>query len=188
MSDWIERVRALIVSAGHLAEEGLSDAELAGIESDLGFSFPPDLRELLSTFVPAGEGFPTWRNHTSPEMLDWLDEPAAGVEFDVEENGFWMPSWGTRPDDDEEAADDARRYVSVAPVLIPLFSHRYLPAVPAERDNPVLSVVQTDAIIWAPNLAAWAEREFGEVGDEDAAGRRGTKEIEFWSALTERNT
>jgi hypothetical protein len=40
-------------------DAGLTDAEVARIEGQFAFRFPPDLREFLQTALPRGERFPT---------------------------------------------------------------------------------------------------------------------------------
>jgi hypothetical protein len=80
--------------------------------------------------------------------------------FDIEHNVFWDNMWGKRPSDPHAANAIAAKAVSEAPKLIPVFSHRYLPAEPAESGNPVLSVYQMDIIVYGANLADYFEREF----------------------------
>jgi hypothetical protein len=47
--------------AGVAFERGFAGEELAAAENHFGFTFPPDLRQLLSFALPTGRGFPTWR-------------------------------------------------------------------------------------------------------------------------------
>jgi hypothetical protein len=44
--------------------------------------------------------------------------------------------------------------------MIPVYSHRYLPAEPCEAGNPVLSIYQTDIIHYGYDLADYFAREF----------------------------
>ncbi len=74
--------------------------------------------------------------------------------FDVFNNGFWPASWGPRPDTEDEKSVEAsaRRHMVAWPKLLPLYSHRYLPADPAPLGSPALSVVQTDVIHYGADL------------------------------------
>jgi hypothetical protein len=44
--------------------------------------------------------------------------------------------------------------------MIPVYSHRYLPAEPCEAGNPVFSIYQTDIIHYGYDLADYFAREF----------------------------
>lgn len=127
-------------------EHGLRNGEFKNIEQEYGFCFPPDLREFLSIGLPVSDDFPNWRTGKKRwgdrefSIADSIDWPARGVCFDVEHNGFWMTDWDPRPDDLQEAFRITRRMVKHAPPLIPVFSHRFLPAEPALEGNAVISV------------------------------------------------
>jgi hypothetical protein len=55
------------------------------------------------------------------------------------------------------------------PRLVPVFSHRYLPAEPHLSGNPVLSVYQTDIIYYGSNLKRYIAHEFGNLTREQAS-------------------
>ena len=88
-----------------------------------------------------------------------LDAPVEGALFDVGVNGFWYRGWGARPPSVEEAVAVARGHLLNVPRLVPIYAHRYLPA--GTSGHPVLSVRQTDIIVYGRNLADWLHREFG---------------------------
>jgi hypothetical protein len=90
--------------------------------------------------------------------LDW---PQHGLLFDVENNTFWPESWGPRPDDASRALEVAREQFVAWPKLVPLYSHRYLPAAPSAVGAPVFSVYQTDVIYYGANLVDYIHAEFG---------------------------
>jgi hypothetical protein len=50
--------------------------------------------------------------------------------------------------------------LSGVPALVPVYKHRYLPTMPSESGNPVLSVVQTDIIYYGNDLLDWFDYEF----------------------------
>jgi len=93
-------------------------------------------------------------------MLVW---PIEGVLFDVASNEFWPSSWGERPSKLKSALEIAERHLAVWPKLVPLFSHRFMPAAPSMPGAPVLSVYQTDVIFYGPNLLDYVRAEFGSL-------------------------
>jgi hypothetical protein len=155
--------------------DGLSEAELREVEESFGFTFPPDLRELLAKAVPIGEPWPDWRKPHGHALIEWFDAPADAIELMVED-GFWPDAWGEAPDEEEDEVEEARRLISLAPILIPVFDNVFLPSRPAERGNPLFEVAEGGIAVAAKDLEAFLR------GDYDPAGAR---EIEFWSGLTE---
>ncbi|MGB7284709.1 MAG: hypothetical protein WBE13_20750 [Candidatus Acidiferrum sp.] len=172
---------------GIVFEKGLMADEFESLEHRNGFRFPDDLREFLSLGLPVSDHFPDWRTgkvvggHGSRSTIDGLiDWPARGMCFDIENNGFWMQEWGPRPDQLEDAFQVAREFVKQAPPLIPVFSHRFLPAEPLTAGNPVLSVYQTDIIYYGPELASYWVNEFKlPIPSEN----KEPKSIRFWSDI-----
>ena len=90
-------------------------------------------------------------------MLDW---PVEGALFDVQYDALWHPSWGQRPADMSTALSAARRHLARAPKMIPVWGHRYLPAGRGTCGYPVLSIWQTDIIIYGTDLANYIASEF----------------------------
>jgi hypothetical protein len=105
-----------------------------------------------------------------PSFYNWLtDTPALearfarlweGVQFDVEHNGLWLPSWGPKPATLEAQKARVRELVEEAPRLIPVFSHRYLLAEPCAVGNPVFSVWQSDIVVYGADLRDYLLFEF----------------------------
>jgi hypothetical protein len=145
---------------GVVVEDGLTEQETRDVECRFGFRFPPDLRALLQTGLPVGDCFPDWRNDDEDDLRHRLTWPLDGIHFDIERNGFWLPEWGSRPDPLPEALRVAEQAVVVAPRLIPVYSHRYIPAEPAQDGNPVFSVYQTDIIVYGNDVLSYFAREF----------------------------
>lgn len=173
-----------VIMAGKEVGPGLSDEELIEIEDYWEFRFPPDLREMLQVILPLMPPFPDWRAFRSRELRQMFEWPADGICYDVEHSDFWLSAWGDRPRSLDEALEVARVHVRAAPKLIPIYSHRYLPATPCEADNPVFSVYQTDVIYYGANLRDYLMREFGDLPHEDAVANV-SKRIPFWTDLTE---
>ena len=143
---WVNLVDTLRDN-GVAFDSGLTDAEVEAAETRYGFRFPPDLRAFLQAGLPRGDRFPDWRAGDEAGLRYWLDLPLRGVLFDIEQNGFWLEEWGPRPPSLSEAQRVAAELVVAAPRLIPVYSHRMMPAEPHLPGNPVFSVHQTD-IIW----------------------------------------
>lgn len=167
-------------------DRGLTDEETEGIEQRWGFAFPPDLRRFLQAVLPVTTPFVDWRGASAEHLRDVMEAPADGLLFDVEHGGFWMAEWGARPSDLEPAIRVARNEIAKAPRLIPLYSHRYLPSEPSKEGNPVISVMQSDAIYYGENLADWFRKEFWtSFGLGGPTFPQHVRRIRFWSDLIE---
>ncbi len=148
------------LQAGGVAlESGLTEAEIQEVEARLGCALPPDLRTLLGAALPSGPGFPQWRGLDSSVLGEQLAHPVEGIIFDVEHNGFWHPDWPERPVKLRDAIAVARSELAMAPVLIPIYRHRFLPSQPSDAGNPVLSVMQTDIICYGQDLAEYVSND-----------------------------
>jgi hypothetical protein len=109
---------------------------------------------------------------------DW---PIEGALFDVENNDLWLPAWGQRPSGTGEALDTARRHLTRAPKMIPVYGHRYLPAGRGTHGHPVLSIYQTDIIVYGIDLADYIDHEFGGSGRSINAGWTPPPMVGLWS-------
>jgi len=170
--------------SGVRIEPGLTPWELTAAESQFNLRFPPDLAELLRTGLPTGERWPNWRAAVNAQddaaqalslRLNW---PRDGMCFDVEHNAFWDPAWGERPSVLAEALRIAEGAVRTAPLLIPVYAHRFLPAEPCAPGNPVLSVHQTDIIVYGRDLY---EYFLAEAGGWNAEATKGARVIRSWT-------
>jgi hypothetical protein len=160
--------------------DGYTQSELDTAQEKFGLVFPPDLVALLRDRRPR-QGY-DWRSDDVRirQMLAW---PLEGLLFDVENNALWWPEWGERPERQGDRAEVLSRIVSHAPKLIPLYSHRFLPAEPHEVGNPVFSVYQADVIHYGANLMDYFEREFEDKNRPWPQIKR----VRFWTDLAERN-
>ena len=148
---------------------GLTDAEFVRIERDYEFEFADDHRVFLAAGLPLNSPaprrrrnpWPDWRDADPSDLRERLGWPVEGALFDVQQNAFWHRSWGQRPADTGEALRTARQHLSRAPKMIPVYAHRYLPAGRGTYGHPVLSIYQTDIIIYGTDLADYINHEFG---------------------------
>ncbi|KAL6859099.1 hypothetical protein ACP4OV_018101 [Aristida adscensionis] len=117
---------------------GLSEAELARAEAEMGFAFPPDLRAVLAMGLPSGPGFPDWR--TRAGLRSAFDLPIAAASLQIAKGALWPRCWGPRPADPDRALRLARSAIRRAPLLVPLFDRCFLPCRPCLAGNPVFFV------------------------------------------------
>jgi hypothetical protein len=175
---------------------GLTDAEFARIERDYDVEFADDHRAFLAAGLPLNrpplnrppeEGqarfkpWPDWRDGDPADLRERLGWPVEGALFDVDHNALWPPSWGQRPADNSRALSVARRHLSQAPTMIPVYAHRYLPAGRGTVGHPVLSIYQTDIIIYGADLADYITREFAGADRPIGADWTPPPMVPFWS-------
>ncbi|HEY6270031.1 MAG TPA: hypothetical protein VIX11_17150 [Candidatus Acidoferrum sp.] len=70
--------------------------------------------------------------------------------------------------------------------MIPIFSHRFLPAEPATAGNPILSVYQTDIIYYGTDLASYFANEFKFPIASWHDGENSPRRIRFWSDIIDK--
>lgn len=68
------------------------------------------------------------------------------------ERGFWLKSWGIRPESIDERKATFVNWYNKAPKLIPINGHRFVISEPKNADNAILSVVGIDTIIYGVNM------------------------------------
>ncbi|XP_057445007.1 uncharacterized protein LOC130737273 [Lotus japonicus] len=173
-TDLIERLK----STNAVVEEGLSDTEFSSIESNFGFTFPPDLRAILQQGLPISPGFPNWRSSSGQQLLNL---PASSILRRVSNNQFWHPSWGPHPEDPVQAA---RRLLSDAPRLVPIYRHCYMPCSPNVAGNPVFHIDHDGHVrVVSFDVAGF----FCEVSKEEGPVWAATsaRRIGFWSEVAD---
>jgi len=168
------------LAEGRLWADGYSQSELDAAQEKYGLAFPPDLIALFLERRPV-LGY-DWRSDDEKirEMLRW---PLEGLLFDVENNALWWEEWGERPNTPSARSEIVEKVVMDAPPLIPLVSHRYIPAEPHKAGNPVFSIYQSDVVYYGSDLANYFEREFV---DHDHPLGENIRQIQFWSDLVDR--
>lgn len=182
----IKRLR----KAGVRLAPGLSDAEMDGVQSRLGFNFCASHRRLLSSALPRGtpdsssDRWPDWRSGADEDLRRRLTWPVDGVVFDVLHNGFWAASWGARPEGADAAEAKARKLLDAVPRMVPIYGHRYLPAEPGPEDPPVFSIYQTDVIYYGDDLLDYVAHEF-HVPPRHPSPITDNRRTPFWSDLAE---
>lgn len=180
ISDCIEILTARRVPL----DPGLTVAEILEIERRHGFEFSPDHRQLLETAQPAGARWLHWRNDSPETIRDRLSWPLDGLLFDVEHDAFWPTGWGTKPESLDAQKHVATLRIKTWPTLVPLYSHRYMPAAPAPAGAPVFSVWQSDVIFYGDNLLDYLQREFGSIDpNSERTGTVGPETCPPWSVL-----
>ncbi len=162
---------------------GLSAEVLDAAERKWGFRFPPDLRFVLETMSSEADGFTHWGKTPDETIAERLAWPFEGFCFDIEHSDLWWPDWGPKPETLSERLEVFRPIYEAAPKLIPIFSHRYLPAEPLAAGNPVFSVYRSDIIYYGSNLRNYLENEF--YGRWDIAPWPVGTRIPFWSDWAE---
>ena len=157
---------------------GYTAAELEEAQERYHLRFPPDLLDLLRERQPM-DGY-DWRTENAEirRMLNW---PFKLLLLDMEQ-GFWWPDWGERPDGADGRTEILRDALDRAPKLIPLYSHRFLPAHPCTSGNPVFSMHGFDTIYYGSDLANYFDREFGRQPHAEMGPIR---HIDFWSDTAE---
>ncbi|WP_038842512.1 hypothetical protein [Salinispora arenicola] len=166
-------------------EPGLTAAEFDRIEGRFGFEFADDHRAFLSAGLPIGRGWPDWCDGEVDHLRDRLAWPVKGVLFDVEHNAFWHDEWDARPADRGEALVVAGERLASVPQMIPVYSHRYLPAGRGTFGHPVLSMYQTDIIFYGVDLMDYVRQEFGAGESRDRRDPRWQPHatVAFWREL-----
>lgn len=175
-----------------LGEKGISfipttETYLTEIEKAYGFVFPYSLREFYKNGFPYSdkkpEFFPNWWD-LSIENIEKIKKQM-NLPFNILrkeiENGFWIDKWGDRPLDKTELSNKIDEIFSISPLLIPIFSHRYMPAISAEN-VPVISSVGRDTIYYGANICEYLQNEFlkdfGEMSHAEI-----TTKIPLWSDI-----
>jgi hypothetical protein len=166
---------------GIVFEPGLSDDEVQQIEARFHFRFPPDLRKFLQYALPRGERFPGWRKGASAALRESLAWPSQGILDDVQHHDFWLPAWGDQPPSPEQATETVRALLDAAPMMVPVFGHRYMPCSPHQAGNPVFSIVGTEIMYAGSDLPSFFTIEFGVPCPAWAASA--PRPIPFWDDL-----
>lgn len=181
-TDFLEQLAAVLALRDDTTiEPGLSEVELRAAESAFGCPFPPDFGSYLLAFVPSGPPWPDWRRPVDVRETTF-ERLRTTAAFDIEQNDYWHPAWGTRPAEYAAAVNAAQAALGSAPPLLRIFAHRYLPAVPCEAANPVISFWQfVDTIHYGSDLPGYFHREFAVACP--TWSRDQPRDVPFWSSV-----
>jgi hypothetical protein len=165
----------------------LTNRQLDDVEAALGIELPFEIGLLLVIGVPEGEGWWDWRDDPAAQLAGWNQGVLSGIQFDIRENEFWSTHFGPRPDAIDDRLSAAATAVAALPQLFPIHGHSAVPATIADgfasaSGNPVLSIVQTDVIVYADDLAGFLHRDFGVP--LPLWQKEGERRFTFWSDLT----
>ena len=172
---------------GYFVAAGMTEEERGKVEEIYGFKFPQALADFYSCGVPclsSAVPFPLWKDfneHNVRAIKKMIEDPINWLKEDVKD-GFWLKSWGKRPENEEEALEVFSRVAAKAPKLIPIYSHRYVPVIEGVDDPPVISTVGMDTIVYGANLSEYLQNEFfnGKLSTASAVN------IPFWSEIIEK--
>jgi hypothetical protein len=167
-------------------DRGLTDEEFLRVERVTGLQFPRDLRALLSEALPVsyqGTGFPDWRSAPPDRLRALVNRPTEELLWSVRISRSWLPRWGERPADLDDALAVAGAELKKVPALIPVYGHRYLPAIPSREGNPVFSIAGFDVIYYGNDLVNYLDNEFLRNKSSPLSFAETPRHIDFWSDL-----
>lgn len=160
--------------AGIIFADGLSKEELEKIETVYGVKIPASLRAFYETALPIAPGndeFPRWNDFSDENIAavrERMEAPYRWLKRDMEK-GFCPPAW--KDVNIESLFKDA-------PKLIPIYSHRYMPAID-HPDPPILSTVGQDSIWYGATLEQYLKYEF--LSDGSFSSDKPNVYVPIWS-------
>lgn len=201
-SDWQAGTRWL---------QGCTEQEISLIEKEWGFVFSAEYHAFLSILNAPNrhmtkyawlnkEPYTLQRVSDVPSFFNWqadyahikraMSWPLEGIVFDVE-NHLWLQSWGTRAKEREARKQRVATLISEAPRLTPLFGHRYLLDHLVEGQRPILSVYQSDIIVYGTDLQSYLISEFEDCFERPYPRKKqpskvtmnNLEQIPFWGEL-----
>ena len=132
-------------------KNGLTETEINVIEKIYDFIFPESLRKIYSVAIPFSEdidnaaGFPNWTDFSEVNIAKIKERIHAPLQR------LYL---------DKSLCDMMTKTAAKAPLLIPLYSHRYMPTIDGMNAPPVISAVGRDIIYYGDNLYEYLQNEF----------------------------
>lgn len=163
-------------------EKGLSEQEINRIKHEYSIKFPQELKDFYMTALPISKGFYNWRNFNLENIKyikEAMNRPINDI-YEMADEVYWCDEWGDEPSEIDQI-EIVRGLLKRAPILIPIYSHRYFPAINSEN-IPVFSIHDTDIVCYGENLLSYFEIEFGEKKQSNINYSMLTY-IPFWSDL-----
>ena len=173
----------LLKNCGIKFESGLTIEEMLKIEKLYAIKFPKSLRDFLKEELPISEGFYNWRNfelNNIEFIKKMIYKPLKDID-DLAEEVYWCEEWGEEPISTEDKAKSVRTRLKNAPILLPFFSHGYIPVI-LDDNPPVISVHGIDIIYYGENIEDYLEAEFGRKEQAEINFQR-ISPIPFWSEI-----
>jgi hypothetical protein len=166
---------------------GLSSAQFAAIEDQLGLRLPEDFVYLFGNLQDPGRVLFPWANFEKSEYDDLIEWVWQGIVFDIKHN-VWLERWGARPQAQAEAIEIAKADFATWPKLLPIYGHRFLAAEPNRAGNPVFSIKQMDIVYYGLDLPRYLAHEFMPIegsGAYDRSFYKDVQRIDVWSDFAE---
>ncbi|SHN05782.1 hypothetical protein SAMN02746066_04648 [Anaerosporobacter mobilis DSM 15930] len=164
-------------------EDGLTVDEVTQIEKIYEIVFPMSLRDFLMTALPVSKGFYNWRNREQGNVeyiKNMINQPIKYI-MDMPEEVYWCDDWGQEPNNEEHFKNEVKKRIKIAPKLVPIFSHRYMP-INYSENPPIISVHGVDIIYFGENLGDYFNVEFGEK-DQNTISFENIESIPFWTDI-----
>lgn len=95
--------------------------------------------------------FYNW-NKDFEEIENYINWPYKYILQDVLSDKIWLKSWGIKPKENIEKENLFNNWFNKAPNLTPINSHRFIISEPANSDNPILSIMGWDTIIYGATM------------------------------------
>lgn len=171
----------LMQCSGIKLSAGLSAQEFEKIWNVYGICFPVSLKRLFSQGVPIGNNFYNWHdfsNENIQKIKMAIIRPKLYIFNHIDELE-WLDS---RSFSNATAKrEESKMQLDKAPMLIPLYGHRYLPMIDA-LDPPVISVHGFDIVYYGKNINDWIRNEF--LYKNNSASFSGEMQfVPFWSEI-----
>jgi len=182
MSKYKESI-SLLRGCGVEFETGFAIEEIDEIERIYGIRFPESLKSFLMEGLPVSTGFYNWRDTSDENVIfikQMIERPFKEI-MESAEDVEWYDGRGDVFTDKEACADKVREMLKSAPVMIPVYSHRYIPML-SDEELPIISIHGADIIYYGENLEEYFKVEFGDKRQEDISFEDITR-IPFWSDI-----
>ena len=132
--------------------------------------------------LPVGSGFYNWRDFSGDNIAyikRRMMHPFDYAEAHLDEID-WNELWGEEPTDENMRNNVIASRLKTASKLIPLFKHRYVPAIGSEK-AVVLSIHGVDAICYGYGLRDYFYREF--ISNSRPVNISNIPHIPFWDEI-----
>jgi hypothetical protein len=150
------------IQAGTCWNLGLHDDDIEEYKRELRVHFPDDFRLLLRHLN--GTDLPTLNVYGNSGEPHATGPGVYSYPRDLELVKKYIEEIQRERDEISTVLRDEGFDLKTSMGLVPFYSHRFLVCSPDLPEVPVLSIVGTDAIVYAPSLHSYLEREFLKDG------------------------